>query len=71
MYDAGNKKSFDNLTKWLEEMKNELGNSKEMDNVVFCVCANKVRSASLATFITRQMLSVKIGRLQLFSYFNV
>ena len=42
VYDAGNKKSFENLELWLEEMKNELGNSREMDNIVVCVCANKV-----------------------------
>ena len=42
VYDAGNKRSFDNLEKWLDEMKNELSHPRDLDNVVFCVCANKV-----------------------------
>lgn len=42
VYDSGNKKSFENLEKWLDEMKNELSHARDMDNVVFCVCANKV-----------------------------
>lgn len=43
VYDSGNKQSFDNLEKWLQEMKAEMSHAKEMENVVFCVCANKVR----------------------------
>lgn len=42
VYDCANKQSFDNLEKWLDEMKNEIGHPREMENVVFCVCANKV-----------------------------
>jgi len=42
VYDAGNRKSFENLERWLDEMKQEIGNSREIDNMVICVCANKV-----------------------------
>ncbi|XP_057243727.1 dnaJ homolog subfamily C member 27-like [Malurus melanocephalus] len=43
VYDVGSKESFDSLDSWLAEMKQELGPHGNMDNVVFVVCANKVR----------------------------
>ena len=42
MYDASNKSTFDALEHWLDEMKHEMINQCEMDNVTFVVCANKV-----------------------------
>lgn len=43
VFDVGDRQSFDALDSWMLEMQNEIGNQSEMDNVVVCVCANKVR----------------------------
>ena len=43
VYDVGDRNSFESLDAWLLEMQNEIGNQSETDNVVICVCANKVR----------------------------
>ncbi|XP_064597313.1 dnaJ homolog subfamily C member 27-like [Liolophura sinensis] len=42
VYDVTDRASFETLELWLMEMKNEMGNMADMDNVTFCVCANKV-----------------------------
>ena len=42
VYDSSDRASFDAMEPWLNEMRNEMGNPKDMDNVVFVVCANKV-----------------------------
>ena len=42
VYDVGDRNSFESLDSWLLEMQNEIGNQTETDNVVICVCANKV-----------------------------
>lgn len=44
MYDVGQKESFDALDLWLAEMKQELGPHGNMENIVFVVCANKVKT---------------------------
>ncbi|CAH1248034.1 dnaJ homolog subfamily C member 27-like [Branchiostoma lanceolatum] len=41
VYDCASKESFEALDTWLNEMKREIGNPAEIENVVFCVCANK------------------------------
>ncbi|KAJ8322064.1 hypothetical protein KUTeg_000535 [Tegillarca granosa] len=41
-YDVSNRNSFESLDAWLLEMQNEIGNQAESDNVVVCVCANKI-----------------------------
>ncbi|XP_013413652.1 dnaJ homolog subfamily C member 27-like [Lingula anatina] len=41
VYDIADRGSFEALEAWLAEMRNEIGNPAEMDNIVFCVCANK------------------------------
>ncbi len=43
VYDVSERSSFDALEEWTNEMKNEIGNQIEVDNVVMVVCANKVR----------------------------
>lgn len=43
VFDVADRQSFDALDSWMLEMQNEIGNQSEMDNVVVCVCANKVR----------------------------
>ena len=42
VYDVNDRNSFESLDAWLLEMQNEIGNQTETDNVVVCVCANKV-----------------------------
>lgn len=42
VYDVTNRASFEALESWLSEMKAEIGNPSDMDNIVFIVCANKV-----------------------------
>ena len=42
MYDAADKASFDALDSWMAELKSDIGNPKDMENIVFVVCANKV-----------------------------
>eukprot|EP00061_Rhincodon_typus_P008926 g31984.t1 len=44
VYDVGLKDSFDALEGWLTEMKQELGPHGNMENIVFIVCANKVKN---------------------------
>lgn len=44
VFDVNDRQSFDALDSWVLEMQNEIGNQSEMDNVVVCVCANKVHS---------------------------
>ena len=43
VYDVSDRQSFESLEHWLNEMKTEVGNQSEIDNIVFVVCANKVR----------------------------
>ncbi len=43
VYDASDRGSFDALERWLEEMRAHVGNPRDMENVVFVVCANKVK----------------------------
>ena len=42
MYDVTNRSSFDALSDWLIEIRNNLPQPSDMDSVVFIVCANKV-----------------------------
>ncbi len=42
MYDVTNRSSFDALSDWLIEMRNNLPQPSDMDSIVFVVCANKV-----------------------------
>jgi len=42
VYDVCDRVSFESLDSWLQEMKNEMGDKTECDNMVICVCANKV-----------------------------
>lgn len=42
VFDLSNRASFEALDHWLDEMKNEMNNSTDMDNVVVCVCGNKL-----------------------------
>ena len=42
VYDASDRASFDALDSWMSEMRSDIGNAKDMDNIVFVVCANKV-----------------------------
>ena len=47
VYDTANRASFEALEAWYNEMKSEIGNRVELDNVVVVLCANKVCIASL------------------------
>ena len=42
VYDASDRASFDALDSWMAELKSDIGNPKDMENIVFVVCANKV-----------------------------
>ena len=58
VYDVGSRASFESLDSWLEEMRSEMSGPQDMDNVVFCVCANKVSQllTSLRDRITSRVL---------------
>ena len=43
VYDVTNRATFAALDQWLDEMKLEVGSGAGMDNIVFVLCANKVR----------------------------
>lgn len=42
VFDVNDRTSFESLDHWLLEMQTEMGNQTEHDNVVICVCANKI-----------------------------
>ena len=42
VYDVCNRASFESLEAWLQEMRSEVGDKSECENMVVCVCANKV-----------------------------
>lgn len=44
VFDVTNRASFDALDSWLAEMRQEIGDPSEMEKVVFCLCANKVKN---------------------------
>lgn len=50
VYDAHDRHSFESLELWLNEIKQEIGNQVEVDNIVFAVCANKVGENCSRTF---------------------
>lgn len=41
VYDVSDRSSFESLESWVNEMKSEIGNKTEIDNVTVVVCANK------------------------------
>jgi len=41
VYDVSDKSSFEALESWVKEMKSEVGNKAEIDNMTVVVCANK------------------------------
>lgn len=41
VYDVSDRSSFEALEPWLNELRAEIGNPAEIDNIVFIVCANK------------------------------
>ena len=45
IYDVTNRSSFESLNGWLKEMRAHLSSASDMDNIVFIVCANKVKDA--------------------------
>ena len=44
VYDVTNRASFEALDDWMAELKSEIGNASELNNIVIVVCANKVPS---------------------------
>jgi len=56
VYDVTNKSTFDALDGWMDEIKNELSNVSEIDNIVFVVCANKVRFSPGKKHVTSLVL---------------
>ncbi|XP_072041878.1 dnaJ homolog subfamily C member 27-like [Amphiura filiformis] len=46
VYDVCNRSSFEALDAWLGEMRQEIGDASQMEQVFFCVCANKVDKSS-------------------------
>ncbi|ESP03414.1 hypothetical protein LOTGIDRAFT_224445 [Lottia gigantea] len=42
IYDVSERSSFTALDDWMNEMKSEIGNHGDMDNMIVCVCANKI-----------------------------
>ena len=50
VYDVCDRSSFEALETWLDEMKQDIGNPADMDNITFVVCANKVNLVGLTVF---------------------
>lgn len=42
VFDVCDRISFESLDSWVQEMNAEFGDKTECDNIVVCVCANKV-----------------------------
>ncbi|CAK8696808.1 dnaJ homolog subfamily C member 27-like [Clavelina lepadiformis] len=42
VFDVCDRRSFESLESWLVEMKQEMGRTQNIDNVLFFVCANKI-----------------------------
>ncbi|XP_041360854.1 dnaJ homolog subfamily C member 27-like [Gigantopelta aegis] len=42
VFDVSDRSSFEALDSWLSEMLSEMGDKAEAENVVVCVCANKI-----------------------------
>ena len=57
VYDVSDRHSFEVLELWLNEMRQEIGNQTEIDNIVFIVCANKVRD-KVRRSATRQRATI-------------
>ncbi|KAL5014924.1 hypothetical protein ScPMuIL_009194 [Solemya velum] len=66
VYDTSNRASFESLDAWLQEMQEEIGNKSEMDNVVVCVCANKIDKKRAVDEVEGQLWADSRG----FSYFE-
>ena len=47
VYDVTNRASFESLSQWMVEMKENLANPSEIDSIIFVVCANKARQIML------------------------
>ena len=47
VYDVTNRASFESLSQWMVEMKENLTKPSEMDSIIFAVCANKARQIML------------------------
>ena len=43
VYDVNHRSSFDCLSEWLVEMRSHLPRASDIDDVIFVVCANKVK----------------------------
>lgn len=43
VFDVSRRSTFDSLGEWLVEMRSHVPHPSSMDNVIFAVCANKVR----------------------------
>lgn len=43
VFDVTERATFEALDAWVTEMRSELASAADLDNVVFVVCANKVR----------------------------
>lgn len=46
VYDVSHRSSFDGLGEWLVEMRSHLPRPSDINDVIFAVCANKVKKAS-------------------------
>eukprot|EP00794_Sanderia_malayensis_P012153 gene12153-13407_t len=46
VYDVTRRDTFDALEGWLDELKTEVSNQREVDDIVFAVCANKTDTIS-------------------------
>ncbi|XP_074656441.1 dnaJ homolog subfamily C member 27-like [Tubulanus polymorphus] len=42
VFDVTDRRSFECLETWMNELKNDIGNPGDVDNIVFVVCANKI-----------------------------
>src|SRR6218665_94906 len=46
VYDVTLRSSFEALESWMDEIKRELGNTSDMEDIIFVVCANKVSAVT-------------------------
>lgn len=42
VFDVSDRGSFESLDSWVNEMQTEVGDKSECDNIIVCVCANKI-----------------------------
>ena len=70
VFDVSDRSSFEALDHWLTELRNEIGNQTEAENVFFVVCGNKVIKSCRLNEIYFNFLSIIKYNVLLHYYIN-